>query len=505
MIKFFTKKRIIWGVIILLVVGPIVYKIVKGKDTSKNIVTETVRKQNIRQTVLSTGQVVSGTDLSLSFKASGVVERVNVKEGEKAQKGQILGSLSQRDQLASLTSARGTLAQAQANYNKVLAGSSNEDVAVSQVALDNAKSVLENTEKQQQVLVDNAYKALLNSGLSAIAGNGNTASVTATISGTYTDTKQGVYKVSIYSTGAGLRFKLDGLETSDGPADVTPQPMGTKGLYIQFSDKYVPSNNTWTVSIPNTQASTYVTNYNAYQAALETQRTSIAAAKNSVSSAQAALDLKKAQARPADVQAAQAQILSASGQVLAAEASLENTVVRAPADGTITKVDVKVGEQSTALKEVFVLQDVDNLHAESFVSEANIASLKPGQAVDYTFDTLGADRHFKGTIEFVNPSSVVNQGVVNFKVIATMEKVPEIKPGMTANMTVLISEKENVLAIPLRAIISNGSKKVRVIDNSEKKTYHEVEVTTGLEADGGVIEVLSGLNDGQEIVTFIKK
>jgi HlyD family secretion protein len=500
-----TKKRIIWTVIILLVVVPIAYKIFKPKDNSASIQTEIAKKQNIKSTVLATGQVVSSTDLNLSFKSSGVVQAVSVKEGDKVKSGQTLAYLDQKDALASLTSARGALAQAQANYNRVVAGASNEDIAATQVALDNAKASLINTIKQQQVLVDNAYSALLNSSLSAIAGSGNADTVTAAISGAYTGKDQGVYKISIYATGSGLYFQVSGLEDSSGQVTTTSQPIGKKGLYIQFSSTSVSTSDTWTINIPNTQASTYVANYNAYQSAVQTQNSAILLAQNTVAAAQAALDLKKAQARPADLDAAQAAILSAQGQVLSAQSALDNTIIRAPANGTITSVDIKVGELASALKEVVVLQDVGSLHAEANVSEANIAALKLGQVTDFTFDALGSDRHFAGTVQTINPGATVVSGVVNYKVTASLDNVPDIKPGMTANMTILVGQKDNVLAISSRAVINKDNKKyVRVIDDAKKKTFHETEVQTGLEADGGLVEIISGLNEGQEIVTFIK-
>ena len=65
----------------------------------------------------------------------------------------------------------------------------------------------------------------------------------------------------------------------------------------------------------------------------------------------------------------------AQGQVQAAQAALDNTIISAPVDGTITSVDIKVGEQANASQEVFILQDVTHLHAEADVSEADIASL----------------------------------------------------------------------------------------------------------------------------------
>jgi HlyD family secretion protein len=499
-----TKKRIIWSLIILLVVGPIVYNLVKPEDNSENVLTETVKKQDIKQTVLATGQVVSETDLSLSFKVSGVVAQVNVKEGQKVNRGQVLANLEQKDQIASLTQARGSLAQAQANFQKVLDGASNEDVAVSQVALDNAKTTLEETKRQQEVLVKNAFSALMNIGLAAEANPGNTGGVTATISGTYNSTAQGEYRISIYTSG-GLKFSYNGLESGVGDVTTAPQPLGTRGLFIHFSSSQVPVNSAWTVSVPNVKSTSYVTYYNAYQAALETQKTTIAAAENAVTTAQAALDLKKAKARPADLSAAEAQILSAQGQVLAAQAALENTIVRAPANGTITLVDIKPGELAVAQKAVIVLQDVGNLHVEANVSEANIALIKEDQVIDITFDSLGSDRIFKGKVQTVNPASTVVSGVVNYKVVASLDKVEEIKPGMTANLTVLVGEKTGVLAVPQRAVIQDGKKIVRVIVDPKKKTFREVEVETGMEADGGLVQIISGLAEGEEVVTFIKK
>ena len=159
------------------------------------------------------------------------------------------------------------------------------------------------------------------------------------------------------------------------------------GLWVCISS-LIPrprSGDTWTVSIPNTYASAYVANYNAYQAALQTQSSAISAAQGQVQSAQSALaqaqanlNNELAQASSADIDAAKAQILSAQGQVDAAQATLNNTVLKAPVDGTITQVDTKVGEQASALQEVMILQDVADLHAEADVSEADIASIAAG-------------------------------------------------------------------------------------------------------------------------------
>ncbi|OGZ93982.1 MAG: hypothetical protein A3H69_01835 [Candidatus Sungbacteria bacterium RIFCSPLOWO2_02_FULL_47_9] len=517
--KFFTRKKIFWAVLILLILGGIGYYFLRNKNNTGAIQTDTVKRLNLKETVLTTGQVVSSTDLSLGFKGSGIVIAVTVKEGDHVKSGQTLAILDQADALASLTSARGSLAQANANYEKVVAGASNETIAVAEkavraaeVTLDNAKTSLVNTREQQNTAVQNAYAALLNTSLTAIPRAGNADSVIPAISGTYTGADQGAYQIRLYSGGSGLQFQTNGLENSSGDVQTGPVPMGKRGLYIQFSSTPSPSD-TWTVYIPNTYASAYVTNNNAYQAALKTRDSAVASADAQVKSAetalaqaQASLNEKQAKARPADIDVARAQILSAEGQVQTAEAAFANTTLKAPADGTITSVDIKVGEQATAMKIVMVLQNIGDLHAEANVSEASIAALKQGQTVDFTFDALGPDSHFDGTVEAINPASTVISGVVNYKVTAGFRNVPGIKPGMTTNMTILAAVKDNVLAVPQRAVINQAGKHyVRVVDDTKTKSFHQVEVQTGLEADEGLVEIISGLSEGQEVITFMKQ
>jgi HlyD family secretion protein len=499
--QFYTRKKLIWGAVIVVVLLGIGFAVFGKGHGTNNIQTDTVKRQDIQQTVLSTGQVVSNVDLNLSFQGSGVVRQVLVKEGSHVQAGTTLATLDQASALASLATARGSLAQAQANYDKIVAGASNEDIEVSKAAVATAQTALDNA--KQSTLVNNAYSVMLNSGLAAIPTVTNSSAGTIAVSGTYNGQAQGQDTITI----VGSSFDLKGTDT--GYATIirgVALPLDTHGLYVTFSPAGSFNNNdTWTISIPNTESSTYLANYNAYQAALQAQNQAIANAQAALDQAQAALALKQAQARPPDVEAAQASILSAQGQVDAAQALLSNTVLRAPSAGTITQVDTKVGEQANALQEVIILQDVTNLHAEANVSEADIASIKIDQAVDYTFDALGPDRHFAGAVQVVNPASTVISGVVNYKVTASIKDAPDIKPGMTANMTIMVAQKSAALTVPSTAILNmNGDTYVRVIDDAKKKTYHEVQVQTGLNADGGLVEITSGLSEGQEVVTSIQ-
>lgn len=499
------RTKIIIGVVVVgAIVGGAFFA---GGKQPATLQTEVVKVQDIRRTVLATGTVTSSVDLDLAFKGSGIVKRVPVKVGQQVTEGTLLMQLDQADQLASVAQARASVASAEANLKKVLSGATSEEVTVAQVVVDNAKRALEDTKLQQEVLIKNARQTLFGSSLMANPGSSNLSGITLTVSGVYTGTSAATYQVKVLQTGSGWRYEVGGVDGISGfLSGGTPLPATKSGLYITFSTVPTYSSDSWIIEVPNTKSTSYVTYLNAYNAALEVQRSALSAAESAVTSAEANLAVKKSLARPADVDAAQAQVLSARAQLSSAVSQLENTIIRSPSSGTVTKIDVKVGEQATALKPVIVVQDVGSLYVEANISEANIAQVKQGQKVAYTFDALGSDREFTGAVTAIDPASTVVSGVVNYKVTASVDQVSEVKPGMTANMSVLVGEQSASLSVPQRALVERDNQKfVRVVTDAKKQTYTETLVTTGLEADGGLIEIKSGLTEGQTIVTFIEE
>ncbi len=499
-------KKIIYGLLFLLAIF-ILYLIFGPKDNSANITTDLVKRENLKETILATGQVTSTTDLNLSFSGSGIVRTLKAKVGDKVYPGQILATLEQGNQLGALTSARGAVAAAEARYKKILDGASGEEVSLSKVALQNAKLDLERVKSQQEIAVSNAYRNLLNSTPEAVPVSGTTDYTSPVITGSYTKNVEGEIKIGVYQASSGSNFTISGIVTGTGVVSSnTAQPIGNSGLYVTF-----PAGSTnileWIISIPNKQAADYSTNYNAYQTALKTQESALGSAQALIDQRTAELALKQSAARQADLDLALADILSAQGQLQNAQANYEHTVLRAPASGTITKVDVKLGEIAQASKEVMILQDVSNLYLEANVNEANIESVKIGAPVVLTFDAFGTDQDFVGKIMKVDPASTLISGVVNYKVTASIDATPTLRPGMTANMTILVGEKDGVIVAPARAIITDktGKKTVRVVNNKKTKAYTEVEVATGMEGDGGFTEITAGLKEGDEIVILIKK
>lgn len=491
--KFLKKKRNIWIIAILAVViilGWLIFG--RGKNTG-SIQTGFATKQNLESTVLSTGQVISKIDLALSFQGSGIVRQVSVKEGDKVYQGQVLASLNAASAFATLTSARGSLAQAQANYDKLIAGATFEDINTGIAVIESRK-----------IALNGANNDALNTISDALLKSYNALSAVTELQNTYfTDfagnAREG--KTQIKNALDLLELSFNNSKNSRLQSDIDNTVLTANSSLNIISSALKVIRETldepyYYGRIPDSQ-----------RTIIDTQRANINSALTNVANDQQAISNAKIsllQSRP-EIELAQAQILSAQGQVDSAQAVLNNYFIIAPTAGTITSVDIKVGEQATAMKEVVVLQNISDLHAEADVSEANIATLQIGQEIDYTFDALGPDNHFSGKVLTINPASTVISGVVNYLVKGSIENVPNIKPGMTANMTIMVAKKDNTLAVPSTAVINKNNKNfVRVIDNSKTKTYHEVEVKTGLQADGGLVEISSGLSDGQEIVTYLK-
>lgn len=491
-IKNYSKKKRTWVLIVLFIIF-IIY-LFKPNSTSENIIVEKVEKIDLKQTIQATGQVTSNTDLNLSFNSSGIVKSLKVKVGDKVKEGQILANIDQGSQLASLTQARGALAAAKAKLQKTLEGSSNEEIAITETALNQAKIT-------QDVLVKNAYSKLLNSTPEAVPLDGTSDYSAPTISGTYSLGLEGIIKIKTYlSTNGGSGFNISGLVSGSGTVTTTiPQPISNSGLYIKFSSTIDPNVSEWVINIPNKKAPDYLSNYNAYRLSLSESEATLERLK-------AELNLKKATARSSDIELAKAEVTSAEGQVQAAVSRYEDTLLRAPADGTITSVDLKLGELSEVQKPVMVLQDISNLYIEAKINESNIANVRVGQKVSMTFDAFGQDRLFSGSVIHVDPSAITNDGIVNYKIQISIDNLDkEIRTGMNSDIIITTAQKPNVLVVSKASLITkDGKVLVNLIEGEDSEDYQEHQITIGIIGDGNKVEVISGLTS-EDSVAIVSK
>jgi hypothetical protein len=170
------------------------------------------------------------------------------------------------------------------------------------------------------------------------------------VSGTYSCDREGTYEIYPYTSGAasGYSFEFKGLEHGTGAvAYYTPQSFGTCGLSIIFPAGYqFDESIKWVITIPNTRSASYAANKNAYDLALATRDQVLKQ-----------LEANLGKGSSADANVAQASIDAAEGAYEVAQAAYNNTLIVAPADGTVSFVDdhLNVGETIPANKVVITI------------------------------------------------------------------------------------------------------------------------------------------------------
>lgn len=192
-----------------------------------------------------------------------------------------------------------------------------------------------------------------------------------------------------------------------------------------------------------------------------------------------------------------------------AAANRERAILRAPVDGVVGKIAKKKGELVNSTDAVVQIVS-PHFEIKVDVPETDITKIVNSTRRDATFtlDAFGEDTKFTGTIITVNQDSTEIQDVVYYQVtIAVNDETitKSLQSGMTTNVSIITDTRENVLFVPQRVLRTreNGEKFIRVLNND--KTDHEVTVTTGLRADDGKVEIISGLNEGETVIIGTKK
>ena len=175
-------------------------------------------------------------------------------------------------------------------------------------------------------------------------------------------------------------------------------------------------------------------------------------------SAEAALQQAEAQiiAREAGLEQAEASVIQAEAALEEAKVNLEYTDIRSPVDGVVISREVDVGQTvsaSTQAPTLFqIAEDLSRMRVVASVDEADIGLLEPNAAVEFMVDAYPSER-FYGQIEQIRLNPQTSQNVVTYQVIVGVTNPEQkLKPGMTANLTVTLDRRDNVLTVPNAAL-----------------------------------------------------
>ncbi len=146
------------------------------------------------------------------------------------------------------------------------------------------------------------------------------------------------------------------------------------------------------------------------------------------------------------------EVAAARARVAAARATLNLAHLTAPFVGTVTQAFSNAGDQVSAGTVGFRIDDLSSLLVDVQVSEVDINSVRVGQDATLLFDAV-LNREYNGRVVQVGQSGETVQGVVSFTVTVELTDADElVKPGMTAAVSIVVDEVEDVLLIPNRAV-----------------------------------------------------
>ena len=215
----------------------------------------------------------------------------------------------------------------------------------------------------------------------------------------------------------------------------------------------------------------------------------------------------------AQINAAKAQISQYQASLRTAMTNLGYTKIIAPVDGTVISREIDLGSPVAAsfqAPELFTIaQDLTNMQIEVSVSEADIGKVEEGQDVTYTIDGY-PDQNFKGKVTQVRLSPTTESNVVTYTVIVDVNNEDlKLKPGMTANVSIITDKSENVLCVPNMALkftpdINGPKYKNQGIWVLEKGKPKRIEIKTGANNDSNTEIISDKINEDTQVIMSIK-
>lgn len=433
--------------------------------TAQQLSTANVTRGSLQATVSAAGTIAARAQVAVTFQNSGQIKTVNVKVGDKIKAGQVLASLDTADLEAAVASAQAGVDSAQAKLASAKKGPLPSEIKAAEASLASAQAALQAAVNKTAHLSDQ---------LTIEQNNVNNAAQRLNdAQNTYSNLFEYVRS-------------------------------GAQGRGAPFVP---PAGQQWSAqkaALDNAQIDYQVAVANYNLAAANVNDSSVQSAAAQVKQAQASLDTLKNTPAPEDVQLAELSVKNAQIALEQAKANLSKSQLIAPFDGVVADLTIQVGQQSLASAQPIILVDLSGLEAQVNISETDLPRIKLGETVQVTFDAL-TGQTFSAKVVEVAFVGTTTQGVVNYPVTIALDQPStaaaqsasqQIRPGMTANVAIVVEQRDNILLVPNRAVRTTGKQKIVNVVVDDKPT--SVNVTLGMSGDTQS-EVVSGLNEGDVV------
>ena len=557
--KLHIKKHLfIYGVITILAII-IIASVILGQKTGEEYETMQVKKIDLTQEVEVTGKVRPTQERLLAFERSGKVANVKFSVGENITAGQRIASLDTSEMQAQLRQSEATIAQEENILAELQRGSRVEELVIARTAVSNAERTRDdpeisfnNTSEKAKADLISAYSGAFTSAQSSVVSAKNALVVISEIQQTRF-TEQGI-NASALSTAKSVAIEeLFDVGNTGGWTAVFVSDLSS-GIFQEVQDiqiniateqneeerinvllqvqealfatsdalDAIPILSTFTttekadLSAQETTVSAAITALSAKLQIIDVQKAAntsalasalagVTTAENALQQAKNELILKEAGNTPETLALQMSRVVAARAAKELIQAQINTMTLKSPIDGIITKQELHEGVFVQAGSHVVSVISKDSYEVEIFVPEVDIAKITIDDSVNITLDAYTDDDIFLAQVASIDPAETIIEGVATYKVTVSFidSKDERIKPGMTADTVIFTDEREQVLAAPTRAIITEDSQKyVRMPNGNEIK---KIPVETGMKSSSGYIEITDGLKEGETIITFIRK
>jgi HlyD family secretion protein len=502
-------RRTITIILVIIILAGGGYWLFRQRQLSQEQTVEILREAvvergTIAATVNATGSIEPEASASLSFGAPGTVRQVNVVRGQQVSEGDILATLDAEELALALQQAEDALRIQQLTLEQAMNSAASEAaLAAAQADIDAAEGNLTVAEAQlagAEAAVSQAVaqKNILLAG--ATAGQIAAAQQQVTAARFQQEAAQEAYDQTLQcftvTTPAGEEIEqCPGLGTTE---ERMRDNLESANAALEAAE----------VQLADLQAGPRPADIQAADAAIAAANAQVAAAEGGIAVAQA--NVARAEAAYARLLEgpSETEIAILEAQVSAAETSrdlaalrLDQAIVVAPMDGEVANILINQGEQAAPGAPAIILVNKAAFHIEVSVDEIDIDQIEINQLVEITLDAI-PDQIVDGRIVDIAPTAVATgAGVVTYLVTINIEPGDlTLRPGMTANASIVVEEIEDVLIIPNWSIrLDRESGTAFVNKLTADGQIIEVPVETGLRNEQ-YSELLSGLQPGDTVV-----
>src|SRR3989344_4794027 len=485
MVKFFKQKKYVYcvlGAAALVILGIIFFN--NKKETAQTV---TITHSDFVNQVYVSGKVIASEDVELAFEKEGMIERVYFSAGQYVKACSLIAKIDAKEAEKKVHDAEIALASARLALEKFELESSEENMNADLVkAYDNGFSAVSDAFLDLSGIIigmeDVMDDAVQRSSSAAVNYRKDAEKSYYKSLASFNENRKSFRLVDRNSSGAEIEAIIEKTyETTKIFADTVKSIKNLVDYLADYSDD--PSD----FSDSKDTLSDYTDKINPHLSSLSEVKTDISDYKQSFSSAD--LDMKDLELT----------VKQKENSLQDAKNNLSDYYIRAPFDGLITNTDAKVGEIAAVNAPLVTLMSANIFQIESYVPEMNIALIHLGDMAKVTLDAYGEDILFGAKVVSVDPAETIRDGVSTYKIKLQFDGPDDrIKSGMTANVSIIIFSKPNVIVVPGGVVFEKDGK--TYVQIKTDKATEDREVVLGSKSSLGQAEVVSGLEDGDIVV-----